>query len=287
MIVLLRHMTSNNSSSYLISGTCYMQYWAAYSWPFTRSESPSMIMEWWLMSVLDRIMARCGPQSTHLVSPHCFIAVATLNIRKKLAFMIWIFLLPSTHELIQNLKRIVYCQTIGNPGHHNGIRPRVHLADLEQGLVPQSRPLAYSRPSSSFSAASPQCPRRCCHSSISAGLLPLICPFYVSNRCWLLNLSANVSLARGASYSRVSAAESGRVWSLLATFWFSTARRSVWSVGADDAAQAAPTSASGAARAFWCRSPSAACRSSHSEECPCLSPSRPLHGTQNLNENFF
>ena len=182
MIVLLRHMTSNNSSSYLISGTCYMQYWAAYSWPFTRSESPSMIMEWWLMSVLDRIMARCGPQSTHLVSPHCFIAVATLNIRKKLAFMIWIFLLPSTHELIQNLKRIVYCQTIGNPGHHNGIRPRVHLADLEQGLVPQSRPLAYSRPSSSFSAASPQCPRRCCHSSISAGLLPLICPFYVSNR---------------------------------------------------------------------------------------------------------
>ena len=33
-----------------------------------------------LVPELERIMARCGLQSPHLVSPHCFIAVGILNI---------------------------------------------------------------------------------------------------------------------------------------------------------------------------------------------------------------
>ena len=56
--------------------------WTAYSWPLARRESPRVMMDRLLMSVvtvLDRIMAKCGLQSPHLVSPHCFIAVGILN----------------------------------------------------------------------------------------------------------------------------------------------------------------------------------------------------------------
>ena len=35
-----------------------------------------------VLTVLERIMARCGLQSPHRVSPHCFIAVGILNIEQ-------------------------------------------------------------------------------------------------------------------------------------------------------------------------------------------------------------
>ena len=37
-----------------------------------------------MLTVLERIMARCGRQSPHRVSPHCFIAVGILNIEHAL-----------------------------------------------------------------------------------------------------------------------------------------------------------------------------------------------------------
>ena len=86
-------------------------------------------------------MARCGLQSPHLVSPHCFIAVGILNIiciYRRDDFVTRRMHVPGAHQLVKGLEWIVDGEAVGEPSHDPGVGPLVHLGGQEEGVAPEA-----------------------------------------------------------------------------------------------------------------------------------------------------